>query len=183
MINNYGLLWERRLVHLGAGGNRGTLLGRHPDVGIVDFREQMGIYVLYDKDLVAVYVGQAGNGNATLFSRLKAHTKGRLRGRWEYFSWFGLRRVNDGNRRLSGYDHINKLFKEKGSSVLNLVEGALISAMEPKLNRQGGRFKTAKQFFQTVDENIEDVSLNDVMSRLEKLQQAVDTLKKAKQRK
>ena len=49
MIRNYGLLWQRKYVHLGAGSNKGTLLGTKPGVGEVDFREQIGVYVLYDK--------------------------------------------------------------------------------------------------------------------------------------
>lgn|SRR5574337_126539 len=169
MIMTYGLLWHRKYIHRGAGGNKGTLLGHHPKYGTVDFREQIGIYVLYDKDFVPVYVGQAGNGRANLFSRLKTHTEDHLWNRWEYFSWFGLRRVNDGNRKLSEFDSAAKKYVAPGSAVLNEVEGVLIAAMEPKLNKQGSSFKDAVQFEQDLDENVKDISLEDIYAKVDSL--------------
>jgi hypothetical protein len=61
-----------------------------------DFRDQIGVYVLYDWNQNIVYVGQAVNvnGNGTLFNRLKNHMDGRLWNRWQYFSWVGFRDVN-----------------------------------------------------------------------------------------
>lgn len=178
MIKNYGLLWQRKYVHLGAGSNKGTLLGSRPKKKEVDFREQIGIYILYDKDHFPVYVGQAGNGHATLFSRLKYHTKDHLWNRWEYFSWFGLRQVNPGNGQLSKHDRAEKIYKSVGALVLNDIEGVLIAAMEPKLNKQGARFAEAEQFFQEVDENITELSLEDVVEHIASLQVEVKQLQK-----
>lgn len=177
MIKNYGLLWERKYVHLGAGSNKGTLLGSRPRRHVVDFRDQIGIYVLYDKDLRPVYVGQAGNGKATLFSRLKYHTNDHLWNRWEYFSWFGLLKVNS-NGYLSNHDHVEKLYKAPGSSVLDELEGILIAAMEPKLNKQGSCFPNAEEFFQAFDENIREVTLEDVYDRIDLLQEEIKRLQK-----
>jgi len=172
----YGLLWQRKYVHLGAGGNKGTLLGRHRNYGVVDFREQIGIYVLYDKDFVPVYVGQAGNGRATLFSRLKTHTRDHVWNRWEYFSWFGLRRVNAVNKKLSDYDDVDKKYAAPGSDVLNELEGVLIAAMEPKLNKQGPSFKDAQQFDQELDENVQDITLEDIDAKIEALSVRVEKI-------
>ena len=169
MIMTYGLLWQRKYVHLGAGGNKGTLLGRHRSYDVVDFRGQIGIYELYDKDFVPVYVGQAGNGRATLFSRLKTHTRDHVWNRWEYFSWFGLRRVNPVNKKLSDYDRVSKKYAAPGSDVLNELEGVLIAAMEPKLNKQGPSFKDAQQFDQELDENVQNVTLSDIDAKIESL--------------
>ncbi|MEO0963192.1 MAG: GIY-YIG nuclease family protein, partial [Pseudomonadota bacterium] len=58
----------------------------------VDFRQQRGIYVLYDGNFNIVYVGQAGAGNQDLFGRLKNHLTDHLASRWSLFSWFGVRR-------------------------------------------------------------------------------------------
>ncbi len=176
MIMTYGLLWERKYVHLGAGGNKGTLLGRHRSYGVVDFREQIGIYVLYDKDFVPVYVGQAGNGRATLFSRLKTHTRDHVWNRWEYFSWFGLRRVNKGNQKLSDYDKVAKKYVAPGADVLDEIEGVLIAAMEPKLNKQGPSLKGARQFDQELDDNVRDVTLEDIASKLDIFSERVEKL-------
>ena len=52
---------------------------------MADFREQIGIYVLFDKDLAPVYIGQAGSGKRRLFARLNEHETDDLWNRWEYF--------------------------------------------------------------------------------------------------
>lgn len=177
MIKNYGLLWQRKYVHLGAGSNKGTLLGFRTGIGVVDFREQIGIYALYDNNRVPVYVGQAGNGNATLFGRLKHHTKDHLSNRWECFSWFGLRRVNK-NNSLSDYDHVEKLYKAQGALVLNELEGVLIAAMEPKLNKQGANFPDAEQFLQEVDENVTELTLESVIYHIAELKEQIKQLQR-----
>ena len=136
-ISNYGLFWQRKYAHFGYGAKKGTLLGvmRQKRSSLVDFREQIGIYVLYDKEFVPIYVGQAGNGNAALFKRLKHHTTDDLCDRWEYFTWFGLRRVN-ANRRLAAYDSIEKTFKARGGGILDECEDISIETKDLKLNKK-----------------------------------------------
>ena len=169
LISNYGLFWQRKYVHFGYGGNKGTLLGtmRQKESFLVDFREQIGIYVLYDKDFIPIYVGQAGNGNATLFARLKHHTTDDLCNRWEYFTWFGLRRVN-ANGRLAAHDSIEKTFKAQGGSILDESEDSLIATKELKLNKQGPKIKdAAEEYLQAVDENAAEMSVEDVIAGIE----------------
>lgn len=178
MIKNYGLLWQRKYVHLGAGRNKGTLLGTHAGIGEVDFREQIGVYILYDKDLMPVYVGQAGNGNANLFVRLKHHTNDHLWNRWEYFSWFGIRGINNKSKSLSNHDSADKTYKTSGGGVLDELEGILIASMEPKLNKQGAKMSDAQQFYQTVDENIMDLTLEDISEQLNVLQEQINKIQK-----
>jgi hypothetical protein len=102
----------------------------------VDFRQQAGVYVLYDDSFRLVYVGQAGAGNQHLFSRLRHHKKDALADRWTRFSWFGIRWVRKNGKLAAGAE---KLFI-KSNDILNHVEAILISAAEPPHNRQGGRF-------------------------------------------
>lgn len=138
MIRTIGLYWNVDDVFWGKGQRRGRLLGipekrrrSHP----VDFREQIAIYVLY-ADFQPIYAGQVGSGKQRLFDRLKQHRNGDLRGRWNRFSWYGLRSVlNTG--KLS---NANKRFHPKLADVLNHVEGILVDATEPGQNRQSGRF-------------------------------------------
>ena len=177
MIKNFGLLWERKFLHIGAGSNRGTLLGKARGTDIVDFREQIGIYILYDKDMAPIYVGQAGNGNAKLFARLKNHQRDHLNNRWEYFSWFGLRRVNS-TCALSDIDHIDKTYKSDGQNLLDEFEGILIAAMEPRLNKQGPKFKDATQYLQAIDENIQETTLADLKIGIQELQSKISVLQK-----
>jgi hypothetical protein len=77
LIQNYGLFWRRALIHFGAGKNaghlKGKLIGAKRD-DPVDFRDQQGVYCLYDDSFRLVYVGQAGGKNdQRLFDRLKQH--------------------------------------------------------------------------------------------------------------
>lgn len=164
-------------MHLGAGSNKGNLLGTTSGVGITDFREQIGVYVLFDKDLLPVYVGQAGNGNANLFVRLKQHTNDHLWNRWEYFSWFGLRGINS-NNSLSNHDIVEKIYKSSGSDILNELEGILIVAMEPRLNKQGARFPGAQEFFQEVDENVAEMTIEDLANQITGIEKTLAGLKK-----
>lgn len=160
LISNYGLFWQRKYVNFGYGGHKGVLLGMMSQnrASLVDFREQIGIYVLYDKDFVPVYVGQAGNRNAALFKRLKHHTTDDLCDRWEYFTWFGLRRVN-GNGRLATYDSIK--------------------TMEPKLNKQGPKIKdAAEEYHQAVDENVAEMSVRDLAAGIEELKKQKKAIEK-----
>jgi hypothetical protein len=185
LISNYGLFWQRKYVHFGYGGNKGRLVGmmRQKESVLVDFREQIGIYVLYDKDFIPIYVGQAGNGNATLFARLQYHTTDYLRNRWEYFTWFGSRRVN-ANRRLAAHDSTEKTFKARGGSILDGSEDISIATEDLKLNKQGSKIRdAAEEYLQVVDENAAEMSIEDARANLEgpnKQKRAIEKQEKRK---
>lgn len=155
IIKNFGFLWERKYINRGAGGvgNAGNLSGfRHGAKGkIIDFREQIGVYALYDETRTIIYIGQAGNGNANLFQRLKQHMKGsNLWNRWAYFSWVGFKVVN-ANGTLSLKQSVSaKVGGFKYSDALNEIEGILIELIEPKLNKQGGKLKHAIEYYQDI---------------------------------
>jgi hypothetical protein len=154
LIQNYGLFWNESDVFWGAGSKAGRLLGV-PASNItaepIDFREQSGVYVLYaDYDLV--YVGQVGSKSQKLFTRLKQHTRDSLAGRWNKFSWFGIRRVKKTSNELSAEADGKH---STHSEVLNHIEAILIHSAEPKQNRQGGRFgEDVIQYLQVRDENL-----------------------------
>lgn len=96
-IRSYGLFWRREDVEWAPGAGNAKvfrLLGRKnsnlPSLQVADFRDQRGIYVLYD-DYGPYYVGLArtqGIGN-----RLRSHTKDNHKDKWDRFSWFGFRRI------------------------------------------------------------------------------------------
>jgi predicted GIY-YIG superfamily endonuclease len=152
LIQNYGLFWNESDVFWGAGSKAGRLLGV-PSSNItaesVDFREQAGVYVLY-ADYDMVYVGQVGAGTQKLLTRLKQHTRDSLAGRWNKFSWFGVRWVKKTDNTLSAEaDGKHSTHTE----VLDHIEAILIHSSEPKQNRQGGRFGDAvTQYLQKRDE-------------------------------
>jgi len=153
LIQNYGLFWKEEDVFWGRGNNAGTLLGvrsANTTSQPIDFREQAGVYVLY-ADYSIVYIGQAGNKNQKLFQRLKQHRRDALAGRWNQFSWFGTRKVNDSGLLAAEKEGAHSTHGE----VLNHIEAILIHAAEPKQNRQGGRFgEKVQQYLQLRDENL-----------------------------
>jgi len=181
LIRNYGHLWERRFVFWGNAGTKGHLWGiRTPnDVG-ADFREQIGIYILFDKNYTPVYVGQVGSGKQRLFLRLRQHKNDHLWNRWEYFSWFGFRRVNGANGSLSEHDKPGKIFKAKGAILLNEIEAALLVALEPKINKQGPRWKDVEEFFQYVEEEQQERSISEVLRKIGALEAVIDAHLKSK---
>ena len=140
LIQNYGLFWQRDEVEWGYPGKgyKGNLTGKYARLlrsPEVDFREQQGVYVLYDDNFKVVYVGQAGRGEQRLFTRLRNHKRDHLSQRWSRFSWFGILPVVDGKLNLDFAIALPEL-----SGILNHVEAILIAASEPPLNLQRGRF-------------------------------------------
>jgi hypothetical protein len=175
LIRNYGHLWERKYINYGTGGqgNKGNLRGYITEKHKADFREQIGIYVLFDKDFAPIYVGQAGNGQRKLLSRLNQHETDHLWNRWDFFSWFGFRRVNQSGK-LSAFDDVEKIFKAKGSLLLNEIEGALITALEPKLNKQGARWKDIKEYFQDIDDEMRELTVGDLAEEFKTLKKQLN---------
>ncbi|WP_291921120.1 GIY-YIG nuclease family protein, partial [Limnohabitans sp.] len=156
IIKNYGFLWDRKHFFRGAGNISGHMLGwaKGKKELLVDFRKQIGVYVLYDKNQKIVYVGQAGNGNATLFGRLRTHEKDALWNRWEYFTWIGFKEVNN-DGTLSAQQRVKSMVSGLSySAALNEIEGILIEVIEPKLNKRSGNLKKAVEYFQHTEQEV-----------------------------
>lgn len=161
LIRNYGLFWQREMVDWGlrGPGARGTLFGRYARqlrANEVDFREQQGVYVLYDDNFRIVYVGQAGRGNQRLFNRLRAHKRDHLAQRWSRFSWFGILPVVEGE-----LDQDAIVPAPDVDGVLNHIEAILLAAAEPPLNLQRGRFGREVQQYIQHTANDEDENENE----------------------
>ncbi len=170
LIKNYGLFWKEEDVFWGKQGKSGTLLGKSAKNSsrIVDFRDQIGIYVLY-ADYKIVYIGQAGAGkDSNLFARLSQHRRNDLAGRWNQFSWFGLLAVLNNNILAASKQNHNHDTKV----VLDHFEAMLIHVIEPPLNRQGGKWGKSEQFLQLRDkENIgskDSEVLREILEKIEK---------------
>ncbi len=173
IIKNYGFLWDRDFVYRGAGNNAGHLKGTAAGVTVADFREQIGVYVLYDSAQRIVYVGQAGNGNATLFTRIKNHMDGPMWNRWQYFSWVGFKDVNAGGSLSAQQSVESGVSGFKYSDALNELEGILIEIIEPKLNKQSGRLKSAREYYQYRDDRLNEVTAADVLEELQSLRREI----------
>lgn len=122
------------------------LLGQQqPGSQPVDFSSQVGIYILYDQNRV-LYVGRATDGR--LGPRLSEHRRDRLNGRWNRFSWFGLRGVDD-KGELTG-----SMFTANQDQILSLMEAVLIESLEPPQNRKRGDDFSEREYLQAEDPSI-----------------------------
>ena len=175
IIKNYGFRWDRKHLYRGAGRNKGDLVGRARGQLECDFREQIGVYVLYDATMRIIYVGQAGRGQANLFKRLTQHEDDHLAGRWTHFSWIGFRDVNkDG--KLSDRQSVDSTVSGfTYSEALDEIEGVLIELIEPTLNRQSGKLRHATEYHQ---EHLDYVTLEMVREQLTEIEKALKSLKK-----
>ena len=176
-IRNFGMLWERKYIYYGRQGVKGSLLGYNSRIEKVDFRDQIGVYVLYDKDMHPVYVGQTGIGSQKLFDRLKQHEVDHLWNRWDYFSWFGFREVARSGT-LSIFDKSSRKVTVKIEEALNEIEGVLIMSLEPKLNKQGAKFPKVEEFYQEYHEEVEETTNEDLYDKQEEILSKIDKLLK-----
>lgn len=155
-LRAFGMFWHRDFVFW-----TGTpkLLGRQgAGATDVNFAAQVGVYLLHDRERV-IYVGRAMD---TLFARLKTHTTDRLGGRWDRFSWFGLRGV-DANGKLT--DHGVPWSQDV---VVETMEALLIESLEPPLNRRRGDNFSGVEYIQAADPQVETGRKNALIDELRK---------------
>jgi len=157
IIANMGLLWKQEKVRWKKRGHENKELAgeraNEKTAGKVDFWRQTGIYALYNTDYHLIYMGQAGFGDKSCIgSRLKHHLRDGLSGRWDMFSWFGLRKVT--NRNKLGNKPQRKT--DNLSAIGNVLEAILIEVAEPPMNGQGGRFGRKVERYLQMDESIDE---------------------------
>lgn len=141
-IGAFGMYWRRDLVKW--TGTTVHLMGRQSETSEpVDFANQVGVYLLHDRDRI-IYVGRVDT-NERLAARLREHTKGRLAYRWDRFSWFGLRRTTSGGE----LERFERQLTE--ADLVGLMEAILIEAIEPGLNRKRGEGLREVEFYQAED--------------------------------
>ncbi|MFT3688130.1 hypothetical protein [Paenirhodobacter sp.] len=92
--------------------------------------------------------------------RLREHLRDRLNGRWNRFSWFGLRGVDDAGR-LTEPD-----FATSQRDIIALMEGILIETLEPPLNRKRGDDFSAREYLQVDDPGLEERRFKETVEAL-----------------
>ncbi len=142
----YGLYWERDNVDWSARRLLGYDLDPSPEQAI-DFANQQGVYLLHSWQSV-VYVGKTAAREGGLFQRLHNHHSRQVwSGKWERFSWFGLRRVDETGTIVDSPDSASK------EVVTALMEAVLIETLRPSFNNQQGNYM-GTLYRQAVDPNI-----------------------------
>jgi hypothetical protein len=142
LIKALGMYWRRTWVEW---VTKPKLLGTQTEGAVqVDFAEQLAVYLLHDGREV-VYVGRASDNR--LGGRLGEHTRDRLNGRWDRFSWFGMRHVDD-KGQLGPITQIETFTAE---SLIGTLEALLIEGLEPRQNRRRGDDFQAVEYLQVED--------------------------------
>lgn len=109
----------------------GELLGIRQGARVpVNMAEQSGVYILYDRGR-AVYVGKTEQNG--LIERLREHTKGKKWERWDTFSWYGIRPIDQETGQLG-----NVWSKVEDRIVIDVMESVLIETLTPYLNGRSG---------------------------------------------
>lgn len=164
IIKAFGMFWRRELVNW---ISRPKLMGwQQEGAKPVDFAEQRGVYLLHDGREV-VYVGRALENR--LGVRLFEHTKDRLNGRWERFSWFGLLDVTDEGTLTKG--GLNNLTADV---VIVTMEALLIEGLEPRQNRKRGDAFRAVEYLQIIDPELAKRAKRKIVEELVSKIKAVD---------
>jgi len=155
-LRAFGMFWRRDQV-IWTGTPR--LVGRQGSgASDVNFSDQTGVYLLHDRERV-IYVGRATD---SLYTRLKVHTSDRLSGRWDRFSWFGLRGVKeDGSLEDSAVPWTPEV-------VIETMEALLIESLEPPLNRKRGDNFSAVEFVQVTDPQLAKAQKQALLEEIKK---------------
>jgi hypothetical protein len=93
---------------------------------------------------------------------LRAHTSDRLSGRWDRFSWFGLRGVKE-NGSLE-----DSTVPWTSEVVIETMEALLIESLEPPLNRKRGDNFSALEFIQVTDPQLEKAQKQALLEEIKK---------------
>ena len=154
----YGLHWERDKVDWTSRRLLGYDIDPAPDQAI-DFANQQGVYLLHSWQSV-VYVGKTSAKESGLFQRLHNHHNRQVwSGKWERFSWFGLRRVDEAGTMVDSTDSASK------EVVTALMEGVLIETLRPSFNNQRGNYM-GTLYRQVIDPNIARARAWDILRAL-----------------
>ena len=113
----------------------------------VNFADRVGVYILYSGERV-IYVGRITEPR--LGPRLWDHMCDRLAGRWDRFSWFGVRTAND-DGTLGPVPCGNYAV----DMLVSTMEALLIEGLEPPQNRRRGDGFNATEFIQATDPEVE----------------------------
>jgi hypothetical protein len=141
IIKAFGMFWRRDWVEWSA---KPGLMGQQQEGSDpVNFSEQQGVYLLHDGREV-IYVGRATEKR--LGTRLLEHTRDRLNGRWDRFSWFGLLDVTDEGKLAK-----KALGTITEDEIIITLEALLIEGLEPRQNRKRGDAFRAVEYLQAQD--------------------------------
>ena len=166
LIRAFGEFWNPDAVSWGevGAGHKGALLG-HVKKGArtvqTDAWDQEAIYALH-LEFKTVYIGKGALGK-----RLRAHLTDRHAGRWDMFSWYGLKIIRkDGTLRAAPNKRVMDLATVQAS-----LEALAIGLVDPPLNRRREALKGADSV-----EQLSSSPPRPLRSYLEEISSKIDSL-------
>ncbi|HYM19498.1 MAG TPA: hypothetical protein VEW28_00675 [Candidatus Kapabacteria bacterium] len=131
-----------------------------------------------------IYAGLAGKGaeeTGNLYKRLTNHFRDDTENRIHYFSWFGIRQVNDTTyntylekgekkelHRLEGILKSGK-YTFKKSMLLKHMEALLLEILQPETNKRGPDWTGSERYYQFIPDYTREPSLSEVMELLREI--------------
>lgn len=106
----------------------------------MDFAPQAGIYLLHDQSR-PIYVGRVTKER--MGARLWEHTRDRLSGRWDRFSWFGVRPFQEDGSLGTAPSGIEI------DMLIATLEALMVEGLEPPQNRRQGTASTPSNSFRS----------------------------------
>jgi hypothetical protein len=156
IIQAFGMYWQRSKVRWTSSP---SLLGQqNQGAEPVDFGDQRGVYLLHDRRST-IYVGRSIK--RPIGRRLYEHTKDRLNGRWDRFSWFGILGVTDEGALVEDVS-----FNYDRSALIATLEALLVESVEPPQNRQRGEGFRAVEYLQTEDPEMKNQRLASLIDEI-----------------
>ncbi len=157
-VTSFGIHWDRHAVEWKRRprvlGERQTEAAATSKSMTVDFGRQQGLYLLHD-DREVIYVGRTTKRD--LGQRLHEHTRDRLQGRWNRFSWFGFRPVADNGQLGDATESVPSGYAMEG--LIGDIEAILIEALEPRQNRKRGDDLGDAEYRQVLDPGVQKSKL------------------------
>jgi len=114
------------------------------DSRLINFSNQIGIYLLHDNRGRIIYVGKTERSISQRLKEHYSHSRDNLVGKWNKFSWFGLHLVNENGEIVEKGD--NKEFSN--TQMLAYLEGILIESIDPPENYESAKNFNKLEFFQ-----------------------------------
>ena len=141
IMKAFGMFWRRDWVDW---TTKPVMFGQQQEgADSVNFADQIGVYLLHDGREV-IYVGRLTEKR--LATRLSEHTRDRLNGRWDRFSWFGLLKVTAEGNLIQ--EDIGSITQE---DIIVTLEALLVEGLEPRQNRKRGDAFRAVEYLQAQD--------------------------------
>ena len=141
-ITAYGRFWARDLWL----NNKYALYGKSlwtKKAACIDFSKHYGLYLLH-KGYQVIYVGKASKHS--LGVELANHNVDHLRNRWDSFSWFSLKDIEE-----SEDEGVNATKSLNVLRIIDTLKALLIETLGPECNKQDGNGFGDKEFEQITE--------------------------------